>query len=420
MTIKKEIISVDTELYEFLDTVYTLEEKTLIAVSWWADSIYVSLVMQQYRKQKNRDINNLHYIYCDHGIRKENNDQKCIQKHIPTLQLHIVKRETNKKNTEASLRKRRYEEIQAYMKKNKMSNLITGHHLSDRIESTFLNLLRGCAIDGFISMQRVERNSHLIQWNIIRPLLKMSKTKIQNICDIQNILYSYDKTNEDIAVSKRNRLRHTILTSLKELSHKNTQEENSFEKSMLEIYMAIESTQEYNTPVLIETIPMYKHRNIKRAYRWEINHTNITTTLLKKLCKQLHIQNNMNKKNIKELSDFLQKKNKWHKYINHTYFFISQESIYIINGPKKFWEITTAQHPKNIQDLFDQPVGEKTVKNRRFNMDNDKIHNKSIKKRCTNQKIPIFRRENIIIEVKSDENLSPVIRNFMKSKKYNN
>jgi len=138
----------------------------------------------------------------------------------------------------------------------------------------------------------------------------MSKTKIQNICDIQNILYSYDKTNEDIAVSKRNRLRHTILTSLKELSHKNTQEENSFEKSMLEIYMAIESTQEYNTPVLIETIPMYKHRNIKRAYRWEINHTNITTTLLKKLCKQLHIQNNMNKKNIKELSDFLQKKNK--------------------------------------------------------------------------------------------------------------
>gem|GEM_PF-3233957 len=53
-------------------------------------------------------------------------------------------------------------------------------------------------------------------------------------------------------------------------------------------------------------------------------------------------------------------------------------------------------------------------------MDNDKIHNKSIKKRCTNQKIPIFRRENIIIEVKSDENLSPVIRNFMKSKKYNN
>gem|GEM_PF-2738827 len=33
MTIKKEIISVDTELYEFLDTVYTLEEKTLIAVS---------------------------------------------------------------------------------------------------------------------------------------------------------------------------------------------------------------------------------------------------------------------------------------------------------------------------------------------------------------------------------------------------
>ncbi len=420
MTTKKESIPIEKELYEFLDTIYPHAEKTLIAISWWADSIYVSLVIQQYWKHKNRDTSNIYYIYCDHGIREQNNDQKYIEKYVSADLLYVVKRKKDKKNTESSLRKRRYEQIQAYMKANKIHNLVTGHHLSDRIESTFLNLLRGCAIDGFVSMQRVENNSHLIHWKVIRPLLTMSKSHIQNICDTNNIHYSYDQTNEDITVSKRNKLRHTILASLKELSHKNTEEENSFEQSMSEIYNAIEKIQEENHPIQIEKIPMYKHRNIKRAYKWITHHTHITTHAVKKICKQLHIQSNMDKKNIKEISEFLQKKNKWHKYINQTYFFISQECIYIINGPKKFWEITTTENVKNLQDLFDHPVEKKTAKNRRFNKNNDKIHGKSIKKRCTNQKIPIFRRENIINEVQNDGSLKPIIRDFMKSKKHNN
>lgn len=417
MTTKKETILIDKELYNFLDTIYTQPEKTLIAISWWADSIYVTLIIQQYRKHKKRDINNIYYIYCDHGIRKDNNDKKYIEEYVSKGQLHIVKRKEKQNNTEASLRKRRYEQIQTYMKENEISNLITGHHLSDRIESTFLNLLRGCAIDGFVSMQRVENNSHLISWRIIRPLLTISKTHIQHICDTHKIHYSYDQTNEDTTISKRNKIRHTILSRLKELSHKNTKKENSFEQSMLEIYTAIENIQEDSNPIQVEKVPMYKHRNIKQAYRWDINHTDITTHTIKKICKQLHIQNNMNKKNIKELSEFLQKKNKWHKYINHTYFFISQESIYIINGPKRFWENTTTKHPKNLQDLFDNPVGEKIADTRRFNTNNDKVNGKSIGKRCTNQKIPIFRRKNILGEIQKDGSLKPLIRDFMKSKK---
>lgn len=417
MTTKKELIPENKDVYKFLDTIYTKSEKTLIAVSWWADSIYVSLIIQKYREHKNRDSKNIHYIYCDHGIRKNNDDEKYIKKYISTKQLFTVKRDNTKNKTEASLRKRRYDQIQAYMEDNKINKLITGHHLSDRIESTFLNLLRGCAIDGFMSMQKIQTNSHLIKWTIVRPLLSMSKTHIQDICNIHNIQYSYDKTNEDITVSKRNKLRHTVLSVLKELSHKNTKEENSFEHSMLEIYNTIEQTQENNSHIRITTIPMYKHRKIKRAYKWDIENEDITTDMVKQLCKQLHIQNNMDKKNIKELSEFLQKKNKWHKYINHSYFFISQWCIYIINGPKSFWEITTKTHSKNIEDLFDQPVPKQESNNRRFGTADDKIHGKSIGKRCTNQKIPIFRRQNIIWEIQKNGNIKPIIRDFMKSKK---
>lgn len=415
MTTKKEIIPDNKEIYDFLDTTFSQEEKIVIAISWWADSIYVALVLQQYRKHKKWDISQIHYIYCDHGVRKDNNDQLYIKKYI-TNKLHIAKREKKQKNTESSLRKRRYEAIQTYMKKYNINKLITGHHLSDRIESTFLNLLRGCAIDGFISMQRIEKNSHLIQWDILRPLLKMSKEQIQHICDTYNIQYSHDHTNEDITISRRNRLRHTVLKEIKDLSHKKTKEKNSFEDSMLEIYTAIENIQANNNPIQIESIPMYKHREIKRAYKRNIEPKSITTDHIKKICKQLHIQNNMDKKNIKEINEFLKEKKKWHKYINHTYFFVSQGSIYIINGPKRFWEKTTKKNPKNIEDLFDKSIPKKDIKKRRFNTQQDKIHGKSVKKRCTNQKIPIFRRENIIGEIQKDWTIKPVIRDFMKSK----
>jgi len=412
---KNTLIPENTEVYGFLGSIYAKAESTLIAISWWADSIYVSLIIQQYREYKNRDTKKIHYIYCDHNIRKENNDKLYIQKYVNKEQLHVVTRQKKEKNTESSLRKRRYEQIQKYMKQHNIKKLITGHHLSDRIESTFLNILRGCAIDWFISMHRIEKNSHLIQWEIIRPLLKMWKEHIKNICDKHNIQYSNDDTNNDITISKRNRLRHTILKELKELSHNSSSDNSSFENSMLEIYTAIESMQENEHPIQIETIPMYKHRNTKRAYKWNIHPKDITTNHIKKICKQLHIQNNMGKKNMKELSDFLQKKKKWHKYINYTYFFLSHWAIYIINGPKKFWE-AKIQNTENIQDLFDQVVMRKTVNKRRFSQHEDKIHGKSIKKRCINQKIPMFWRENIIVQIQKNWSIAPVIRDFMKSK----
>lgn len=417
MTTKKKTLPDNNEIYTFLDTIYTWwSEKTLVAVSWGADSIYVSILMQGYRKSKNRDKSDLLYIYCDHGIRKDNKDLHYIQKYIDTKQLHIAARTDTKNNTEASLRKRRYTQIKKYMQKIQSTKLITGHHLSDRIESTFLNLLRGCDMDGFVSMQRVD-HSHLIHWDIIRPLLTMSKSHIQHMCDTNHIDYSYDHTNEDISISKRNKVRNTILSELRALANKNTATHNTFEQSMRHIYESLEHAAQENAELNIEMIPMYKHRQTKRAYRRNIQPKDISTDQLKRLCKQLHIQQNIQKKNIKEIAEFLQTKNKWHKYINHSYFFISQWNIYIIYGPKRFWELTTQDHPKNSEDLFDQIIAKKASDNRRFGSHNDKIHGKSIKKRCTNQKIPIFRRHNIIGDIQKNGEIKPIIRDFMISKK---
>jgi tRNA(Ile)-lysidine synthase TilS/MesJ len=59
--------------------------------------------------------------------------------------------------SEENLRNRRYAEL----KKQKADFVVLGHNLSDRIESTFLNLLRGAGLRGFSSMQFSESH-HLL------------------------------------------------------------------------------------------------------------------------------------------------------------------------------------------------------------------------------------------------------------------
>jgi hypothetical protein len=49
--------------------------------------------------------------------------------------------------------------------------LLTGHNLTDRIEGTVLNMLRGCGIKGFVGMKRVEEHILLDGKQVLRPLL---------------------------------------------------------------------------------------------------------------------------------------------------------------------------------------------------------------------------------------------------------
>jgi nucleoid DNA-binding protein len=130
------------------------------------------------------------------------------------------------------------------------------------------------------------------------------------MCDTNHIDYSYDHTNEDISISKRNKVRNTILSELRALANKNTATHNTFEQSMRHIYESLEHAAQENAELNIEMIPMYKHRQTKRAYRRNIQPKDISTDQLKRLCKQLHIQQNIQKKNIKEIAEFLQTKNK--------------------------------------------------------------------------------------------------------------
>lgn len=117
--------------------------------------------------------------------------------------------------------------------------LLTGHNLSDRVEGTLLNLLRGCGLQGLLGM-RVEEQHHLLdEKKVIRPLVSLSKERIKNLADDLGIPYFIDQSNQDTSISRRNLIRNQFLTPLSELSL-GEGEERSFWSSRSTVYGEIE------------------------------------------------------------------------------------------------------------------------------------------------------------------------------------
>ncbi|MBU0625898.1 hypothetical protein KKG31_06155 [Patescibacteria group bacterium] len=123
-----------------------------------------------------------------------------------------------------------------------MDRVVLGHNLSDRIESTFLNILRGASLKGFLSMDFAQSHPLLTGAKVMRPLISLSKKNILEICKKNNIPYITDKSNFDNTTSLRNKLRNKILPQLFALN-KNENSQKTFENSMENIYTEINKLQ---------------------------------------------------------------------------------------------------------------------------------------------------------------------------------
>ena len=135
--------------------------------------------------KNNLDLSKIHIAHCNHKIRLESEDEaKFMSDFFSGLDFHLFERKNLENNDENSLRNRRYSQFSSLQKSTKSTFVFLGHHLNDRVESTFLNLMRGSGINGFLNMCEVE-DHHLLpnECKICRPLLSTSKNEILNICN---------------------------------------------------------------------------------------------------------------------------------------------------------------------------------------------------------------------------------------------
>ena len=124
--------------------------------------------------------------------------------------------------------------------------IATAHNLNDRAETFLFNFARGTALRGLCSIP-AKRD------NIIRPLIDCSKDEIVSFCNEKKIPFAQDETNSDVNYA-RNRIRHNVITELKEIN-------SAFEKSAERCMDSLSEDEKYLSSLALGLVENSKREN---------------------------------------------------------------------------------------------------------------------------------------------------------------
>lgn len=145
---------------------------------------------------------------CDNCDEKEKLIFESIKKDVSK----IAKKE--KKGTEETGRKIRYDFFKKLKKKHEAKYIITAHHADDNLETIILNFVRGAGLRGLSGMSTQIKDPNL---PLLRPLLQISKDRITTYLKFKKIRFKTDQTNLDKKY-RRNFVRHEVIPSLQKIN----------------------------------------------------------------------------------------------------------------------------------------------------------------------------------------------------------
>lgn len=388
------------EIYKLLDLVINYNSKIFIWLSWWSDSIYLLNIIEKYFIKNNLESKNIYILHYNHWYRSESIDEyNYIKKKYYDYNIKYSKYKWSD-FSENNLRKNRYKFFYDTINKLWFNNniLFLWHNLTDRIETTFLNLIRWCDIEWFINMKNIEIiNDKLI---LCRPLLNITKSEIKDNCNLNNLKYFEDETNKDINFSQRNCIREKVLNNILDMWS------NKFFDSFLQIYKYLEKNVKINN---IEFISIKKSKYWDVLNSYYINKKNFEISDIVYIFKKLNIYNNIYKNTLLEFNNFFNKKWSWIKYFNGYTFIMANSNLYAFQWNMDFFRKDVKEKvfikEKWIYEIWDFKI----------NIYNDnciwwnillwwtelKFNWKSVMYYLKNKKVPIFRRKYIPIIVKN-------------------
>ena len=130
------------------------------------------------------------------------------------LKLEVKRLGAGVKRTEGEARKARWSFFRKMADKHGFGNLCLAHHADDRVETFFLQLLRGAGPDGLAGLREQRQIEGL---NVLRPLLSFTKKELKLLAREWKLDWREDASNRSPDYF-RNRVRHQLLPYLKKLS----------------------------------------------------------------------------------------------------------------------------------------------------------------------------------------------------------
>lgn len=146
----------------------------------------------------------------NYNLRVQSKDEVFYAKNLASkYKKNIFLKETkieNISNFEKNARDIRYKFFDEIILENSYENLITAHQLNDKLEWFMMQLSKGAGLVELIGFNEFEQKEN---YKIYKPLLNITKKKLENYLKINNHKYFVDQSNFDEKY-KRNYFRHTF------------------------------------------------------------------------------------------------------------------------------------------------------------------------------------------------------------------
>ena len=159
--------------------------------------------------------NKIVVCHINHNVREESIKEEAYlrdycTKHNLIFEVMTIK-DYSENNFENEARKKRYVFYEEILKKYNSNMLFLAHHGDDLIETILMKIVRGSNIEGYAGFKRI---SKVKDYQIIRPLISLTKEDIIEYNKSHNITYFIDNSNTNTNYT-RNRYRKYILPLLK-------------------------------------------------------------------------------------------------------------------------------------------------------------------------------------------------------------
>lgn len=156
----------------------------------------------------------VHAVHFDHGLQAQAGDWQahcrafCEERNIPFRAEKLDIRKSPQNSLEEESRNSRYRAVARILDVGEL--YLTAHHAEDQAETLFLNLMRGCGIEGLAGIPALRR---LGNGQVARPLLDVHRCELESYLDRHGIGWLEDPSNEDTSFD-RNYLRQDLFPLL--------------------------------------------------------------------------------------------------------------------------------------------------------------------------------------------------------------
>ena len=185
----------------------------IAGVSGGADSVCLLLTLCSLREKFGFEVKVCHVNHCLRGAAADA-DEEYVKKLCGELgvECRVFRKEVEliaekrKQSCEEAGREVRREAFEQMCAENGGTKIATAHHRDDQAETVLLNIARGTGIRGLCGIVPVRDNR-------IRPLLSLTRDRIESYLRERGIVWRVDATNEEDDYT-RNRIRHKVLPVL--------------------------------------------------------------------------------------------------------------------------------------------------------------------------------------------------------------